>query len=182
LIAYWLNLRYGVETSSLAAIFFGIHILGAISFLAAVPLSRRIGLLNTMVFTHLPASFMLILVPFMPSLGLSVAVLLARSLLSQLDVPTRQSYIMAVVDPDERSAAAGLTSVVRNGAAAIAPAFAGATLAVPALGIPFIIGGSLKVVYDLAILAAFRNVRPPEESARRANVAVQPSTEPEPDD
>jgi hypothetical protein len=102
----------------------------------------------------------------MPGLEPAVAMLLARHLLSQLDVPTRQSYTMAVVDPDERAAAAGLTSVARNAAAAIAPAFAGATLAVPALGLPFLVAGGLKIAYDLAILAVFRGVRPPEETAR----------------
>jgi hypothetical protein len=102
----------------------------------------------------------------MPTLPLAIGILLARHLLSQLDVPTRQSYTMAVVDPHERAAAAGLTAVARNAAAAVAPALAGATLAVPALGLPFLVAGGLKIAYDLAILALFRGVRPPEESAR----------------
>ncbi|HEV7215612.1 MAG TPA: MFS transporter, partial [Chloroflexota bacterium] len=163
LIAYWFHLRYGVDIAALGAIFFGVNLCAALSFLAAAPLARRIGLLNTMVFTHLPSNVLLVLVALMPNAGLAIAVLLLRSLLSQLDVPTRQSYTMAVVAPEERAAAAGITSVARSAAAAAAPAFAGATLAVPALGLPFLIAGSLKIVYDLAILAIFRNIRPPEE-------------------
>jgi MFS family permease len=171
LIAYWFYLRFGVEAGGLAGIFFGTNLLAAASFLAAPPVARRIGLLNTMVFTHLPSNVLLMLVPLMPSLPLAVAVLLARSFLSQMDVPTRQSYTMAVVDPDERSAAAGLTAVARNAAAAVAPAFAGATLAVPALGLPFLVAGALKIVYDLALWALFRTVRPPEEQAPPATTA-----------
>jgi predicted MFS family arabinose efflux permease len=119
-----------------------------------------------MVFSHLPSNIMLMLVPLMPTLEAAAAMLLARHLLSQLDVPTRQSYTVAIVDPDERSAMAGITSVTRNAAAAVAPAFAGATLATPALGLPFLLAGGLKIVYDLAILAIFRKVRPPEETTR----------------
>ena len=167
LVSYWFYLRYGVETAALGGIFFGTNLLAALSYLAAAPIARRIGLLNTMVFTHLPSNVLLCLVPLMPSLELAVAVLLVRHLLSQLDVPTRQSYTMAVVDPEERAAAAGLTAVARNAGAAVAPALAGATLATPGLGIPFLIGGGLKIVYDLAILALFRNVRPPEERVGR---------------
>jgi MFS family permease len=163
LLAYWFHLRFGADVEALGAIFFGANLFTAVSFLAAVPLARRIGLLNTMVFTHLPSNFLLMLVPLMPTLELAVVMLLARQLLSQLDVPTRQSYTMAVVDPDERAAAAGLSAVARNGAMAIAPAFAGATFAVPALGLPFLIAGSLKSVYDLALFFVFRKVRPPEE-------------------
>ena len=167
LLAYWFSLRYGLETEVLGAIFFGANLFSAVSFLAAAPLARRIGLLNTMVFTHLPSNVLLMLVPLMPTLELAVVMLLARQLLSQLDVPTRQSYTMAIVDPDERAAAAGLSSVARNTASAIPSAFAGATLAVPALGLPFLLAGSLKIVYDLAMFAVFRKVRPPEELARQ---------------
>jgi len=166
LVAYWFTLRYGVDTATLGAIFFGTNLLSAISFLLAVPIARRIGLLNTMVFSHLPSNLMLMLVPLMPTFEAAAAMLLARHLLSQLDVPTRQSYTMAIVDPDERSAMAGITSVTRNAAAAVAPAFAGLTLAAPSLGLPFLLAGGLKVVYDLAILAVFRGVRPPEEQPR----------------
>ncbi len=177
LMAYWFFLRYGLETTALAGIFFGTNLLAAFSFLLAAPIARRIGLLNTMVFTHLPSNVLLLLVPFMPGLGPAVAVLLARHLLSQLDVPTRQSYTMAVVVPEERAAAAGLLAVARNAAAAVAPAFAGATLAAPALGLPFLIGGGLKIVYDLWILALFRHVRPPEERVPVARVAAAGGTD-----
>jgi MFS family permease len=166
LVAYWYSLRFGADAAALAAIFFGTNILSAFSFLAAAPIARRIGLLNTMVFTHLPSNIMLLLVPLMPSLYLAAIVFLLRSLLSQMDVPTRQSYTMALVDPDERSSAAGLTSVARNAAAAIAPAFSGATLAVPAAGLPFLLCGGLKIIYDVALFVTFRRVRPPEESRR----------------
>jgi len=170
LVAYWFHLRYGVETATLGAIFFGANLLSALSYLAAAPIAKRIGLLNTMVFTHLPSNVLLLLVPFMPSLTLAVTMLLARHLLSQLDLPTRQSYTMAVVDTDERSAAAGITAVARNTAAAVAPAFAGATLARPELGLPFLFAGALKIVYDVALLLVFRHLRPPEETARTAAV------------
>ncbi len=176
LVAYWLYLRYGVSVQTIGAIFFAANLLTAISFLAAVPLSRRFGLLNTMVFTHLPSNVLLLLVPFMPSLELAVSVLLVRYLLSQLDVPTRQSYTMAVVDPDERSAAAGFTSVARNGATALAPLFTGATLALPALGLPFLIAGSIKIIYDLSIFAVFRKIRPPEEA--QAQMAKEATSAP----
>jgi hypothetical protein len=166
LVAYWLYLRYDVDPGLLGAIFFGTNLLAALSFLAAAPLARRFGLLNTMVFTHLPSNVLLLLVPLMPTLGLAVALLLARHLLSQLDVPTRQSYTMAIVDPSERAAAAGVLSVARNAGAALGPLFAAPALAVPALGLPFLVGGGLKIVYDLAIWSVFRHVRPPEEAER----------------
>jgi MFS family permease len=168
LMAYWFHVRYDLDPAALAALFFGTNLLNSLSYLAAVPLAQRIGLLNTMVFTHLPSNVLLLLVPLMPSLPLAVAVLLARNLLSQLDVPTRQSYTMAIIPPGERAAAAGVLSVSRNAAAAAAPALAGATLAVPALGLPFLLAGGLKIVYDLSIWSVFRHVRPPEEAARLA--------------
>jgi MFS family permease len=164
LMAYWLSLRFDADTSALAGIFFGINLCAALSFLAAAPLARRFGLLNTMVFTHLPSNLMLLAVPLMPTLGLAVGLLLARHLLSQMDVPTRQSYTMAIVEPEERASAAGILSVARSAAAGIAPAFAGATLAVPALGLPFLVAGGLKVIYDLCLFATFRGIRPPEET------------------
>ncbi len=168
LMAYWFHVRYGMDPAALAALFFGTNLLNSLSYLAAVPLARRIGLLNTMVFTHLPSNVLLVLVPLMPSLPLAVGVLLARNLLSQLDVPTRQSYTMAIIPPSQRAATAGVLSVARNAAAAAAPALAGATLAVPALGLPFLLAGGLKIVYDLTIWSVFRHVRPPEETARLA--------------
>ena len=163
IVAYWFYLRYKTDLTTLGGIFFGTNLLAALSFLAAPVLARRIGLLNTMVFTHLPSNFLLILVPLMPNLDLAVVMLLARNLLSQLDVPTRQSYTMAVVDPDERAASAGILSVARNSGAAVAPVFTGAILAAPALGLPFLLAGGLKIVYDLWIFAVFRHVKPPEE-------------------
>jgi MFS family permease len=163
IVAYWFYLRYDTDLNQLSGIFFGINFLSALSFLAAPAIARRIGLLNTMVFTHLPSNLLIILVPLMPSLQLAVVVLLARHLLSQMDVPTRQSYTMAVVDRDERAAAAGMLSVARNSGAAVAPLFTGVILASPALGLPFLLAGGLKVVYDLAIFAVFRRVKPPEE-------------------
>ena len=168
IVAYWFYLRFNTDLNLLGGIFFGTNLLAAFSFLAAPGIARRIGLLNTMVFTHLPSNFLLILVPLMPNLELAVVMLLARNLLSQLDVPTRQSYTMAVVDPDERAASAGVMSVARNVGAAIAPVFTGTVLAAPSLGLPFLLAGGLKIIYDLWIFALFRHVRPPEEQARHA--------------
>jgi len=172
LLALWFYLRYGTDVGELGAIFFGTNLLAALSFLAAPALARRFGLLNTMVFTHLPSNVLLLLVPLMPRVELAVAVLLVRYLLSQLDVPTRQSYTMAIIPPADRAAAAGIFSVTRSAAAAVAPAFAGVTLAVPTLGLPFVLAGTLKIAYDLTIFAVFRGVRPPEESARARAVPV----------
>ena len=163
IVAYWFYLRYGTDLKVLGGIFFGINFLSALSFLAAPAISRRIGLLNTMVFTHLPSNFLILLVPLMPNLELTVVMLLLRNLLSQLDVPTRQSYTMAIVDPEERAASAGILSVARNGGAALAPLFTAAILASPAIGLPFLVAGGLKVIYDLWIFAVFRKVKPPEE-------------------
>ena len=163
IVAYWFYLRYETDLNTLGGIFFGTNLLAALSFLAAPAIARRFGLLNTMVFTHLPSNVLLLLVPLMPNLELAVVVLLIRNLLSQLDVPTRQSYTMAVVDPDERAASAGILSVARNAGAAIAPLFTGPILAVPSLGLPFLLAGGLKIIYDLWIFAVFRKVKPPEE-------------------
>ena len=163
IVAYWFYLRYRLDLKVLGGIFFGTNMLAALSFVAAPAIARRFGLLNTMVFSHLPSNFLLLLVPLMPNVQLAVAVLLLRHLLSQMDVPTRQSYTMAVVDPGERAAAAGVLSVARNAGAAIAPLFTGAILAAPALGLPFLLAGGLKVIYDLVIYAVFRRVKPPEE-------------------
>jgi MFS family permease len=164
IIAYWFYLRYKTDLNALGGIFFGTNLLAALSFLAAPAIARRFGLLNTMVFTHLPSNVLLLLVPLMPNLELAVVMLLVRNLLSQLDVPTRQSYTMAVVDPEERAASAGILSVARNGGAALAPLFTGAVLAVPSLGLPFLLAGGLKVIYDLWIFALFRHVKPSEEA------------------
>ena len=164
IVAYWFYLRYETDLNTLGGIFFGTNLLAALSFLAAPAMARRFGLLNTMVFTHLPSNVLLLLVPLMPNLELAVVMLLVRNLLSQLDVPTRQSYTMAVVDPDERAASAGILSVARNASAALAPLFTGPILAVPSLGLPFLLAGGLKIIYDLWIFAVFRKVKPPEEA------------------
>ena len=164
-VAYWFYLRFGVDAGTLGSIFFWANILGGASALLASRLAARIGLITTMVATHLPSNVLLMLVPLMPTLSLAIAVLLARFSISQMDVPTRQSYIMAVVKPEERSAAAGLTGVARTTGAAIPPVFVGLMFAQPALmHLPFFIAGGLKSVYDLLLYRAFVSVRPPEES------------------
>ena len=164
LMAYWFNLQYGVEPGVLGLIFFAANMLAAVSSLSAARFARRFGLVNTMVFTHLPSNVLLILVPLMPNLQLAVAVLLLRFSLSQMDVPTRQSYVMAVVDPDERSAAAGVTGIARTTGAALSPALSAPLVASASLAaVPFYLAGGLKIVYDLLLYRAFRTVRPPEE-------------------
>jgi MFS family permease len=168
LLALWLFERFGLSLATAGAIFFWTGLLSALSYLAAVPIARRIGLVNTMVFTHLPANVCLVLVPFAPSLGPAIALLLVRSALSQMDVPTRTSYVMAVVTPAERAAAASVTAVPRSLAAAASPMLAGSLLAVSGFGWPLVIGGGLKITYDLTLLVMFRKVGPPEESTDRA--------------
>jgi len=167
LMAYWFHVRFGVEPAVLGAIFFGANLLSAVSSLTAARIAARFGLINTMVFTHIPSNLLLILVPLMPTLPLAVLVLLLRFTLSQMDVPTRQSYVMAVVDPDERSAAAGITGVARTTGAAISPSIS--TVLVASAGyaaLPFYLAGGLKIAYDLLMYREFRAVRPPEEQAR----------------
>lgn len=161
LMALWLFQRLSLPATG--AIFFLTGILSGGSYLVAVQISKRIGLVNTMVFTHLPSSLCLLLIPFMPSLGPVIALLLIRSGLSQMDVPTRTSYVMAVVSPGERAAAAGVTAVPRSLAAAASPMLAGSLLAMSGFGWPLLIAGALKIVYDMLLLAMFRKVRPPEE-------------------
>ena len=164
IIAYWFHQKFGLDAGALGALLFGANILAGISALSAARLARKFGLLNTMVFTHLPSNILLMLVPFMPNVWLAVAVLLVRFSISQMDVPTRQSYTMAVVAPDERSAASGVTTIARSVGAAIAPALSGQLLAMPAfISAPFLIAGGLKVVYDLALFQQFRAHKPPEE-------------------
>ena len=154
--AYWFYLRFGVKPATLGMIFFWANVLAGVSALLATRLAARFGLVKTMVFTHLPSNVLLVLVPLMPNLPLAILVLLARFSISQMDVPTRQSYVMAVVRPDERSAAAGITGVARTTGAAIAPVFAGWMFARPSLiSLPFFIAGTLKIVYDLLLYRAF---------------------------
>jgi MFS family permease len=165
LAAYWFHLRFGVDAGTLGGIFFLANVLAGISALLASRLAARIGLVTTMVVTHLPSNVLLILVPLMPTLPLAIAMLLIRFSISQMDVPTRQSYLMAVVAPSERSAAAGIAGVARTTGAAISPLFVGAMFARPWLmNVPFYIAGTLKILYDLLLYRAFVSVRPPEET------------------
>jgi predicted MFS family arabinose efflux permease len=157
MVAYWFHIRFGVDAGTLGSIFFGANILAGISSLLAIKIASRIGLINTMVFTHIPSNVLLCLVPFMPNLSLAVFVLLLRFSISQMDVPTRQSYTMAVVAPDERSAASGVTSIARSIGAAISPALSGVFLASPVLlSAPFFVAGGLKIVYDLLLYRSFQ--------------------------
>ncbi len=158
LLAYWFHVRFGVGAAMLGVLFFGTNLLSAVSFLAASRVADRFGLLNTMVFTHLPSNVLLLLVPLMPSFPLAAAVLLARHILSQMDVPTRQAYTMALVAPEERPAAAGFTTSVRAIAQSCAPALSGLALRTAGSGIPFAIAGGLKILYDLSLYARFRRV------------------------
>ncbi len=162
--AYWFYLRFGVKPAGLGAIFFWANVFAGISALAATRLAARIGLIRTMVVTHLPSNILLILVPLMPNLSLAVLVLLLRFSISQMDVPTRQSYTMAVVPPEERSAAGGFTGVARTTGAAVSPLLAGFLFARPSLiSTPFFIAGTLKIIYDLLLYRQFVAMRPPEE-------------------
>lgn len=164
IVAFWFHRRFGVDPALLGGIFFGANLLAGVSALAAASLARRIGLIKTMVFTHLPSNLLLMLVPLMPTLPLAIGVLLLRFSISQMDVPTRQSYTMAMVAPEERSAASGVTGVARTIGAGVSPAFTGLLLANPALlGAPFMIAGGIKVIYDLLLFISFQAVRPPEE-------------------
>jgi MFS family permease len=166
-MAYWFYVRFHADPATLGGIFFGANLLAGVSALAAAWIARRIGLIRTMVFTHVPSNLLLILIPFMPTLPLAVAVLLLRFAISQMDVPARQSYTAAVVHPDERSAAAGITGVARTTGAALAPVLTGLLLGNPALAdAPFVVAGALKLVYDGLLYRLFRGIIPPEESAR----------------
>ena len=164
ILAYWFHVRFGVEPALLGAIFFGANLLAGLSALSAARLADRFGLINPMVFTHIPSNILLILVPLMPSLPLAIGLLLLRFSISQMDVPTRQSYTMAVVSPEERSAAAGITGVARTVGASLSPVVTGPLLASPALlSLPLMLAGVLKIVYDLLLYRSFRAHRPPEE-------------------
>jgi MFS family permease len=162
LVAYWFHVRFGVPSSILGAIFFGANIFAGVSALAAARIADRFGLINTMVWTHIPSNLLLMLVPLMPNLALAIGVLLARFSISQMDVPTRQSYTMAVVLPEERSAAAGITGVARTTGAAFSPMLAATLLGTPWLNVPFFLAGGLKIVYDLLLYRRFRRLQTPE--------------------
>ena len=164
IVAYWFHIRFGASLSVIGAIFFGANLLAGISALASARVAARIGLINTMVFTHIPSNILLILIPFMPSLPWAIALLLLRFSISQMDVPPRQAYTMAVVAPDERSAAAGVTGIARSIGAGISPAIAGILLSNPVfLSAPFIFGGALKIVYDLMLYRSFRKHVPRDQ-------------------
>ena len=164
LLALWFHQRFGLDIAELGAVFFGANVLAGFSALAAARIAARIGLINTMVVTHLPSNGLLCLVPLMPNAALAVAILLVRASISQMDVPTRQSYTIAIVDPDERAAAAGVTGIARSVGASVSPALSGALMAVPGLSnLPFFIAGLLKIAYDLLVYRGFRSVRAPEE-------------------
>jgi len=168
IVAYWFHLRWGLSPATLGVLFFWAGLLSGLSLLAASWLARRFGLLNTMVFTHLPSNLLLVLVPLAPVAWLAVLLFLARMSVSQMDVPTRKSYTMAVVDPDERTATAGITNVARTAASAVSPVLSGAAIGVGALALPFLVAGGLKILYDGLIYLAFRDVHPPEEQGRLA--------------
>jgi len=160
LLAYWFHLKFGVAPGLLGGIFFGANILAGVSALSASQFASRIGLVNTMVLTHIPSNVLLILVPLMPNATLAIIVLLLRFAISQMDVPTRQSYTMAVVHPDERSAAAGVTGVARTIGAGLSPVLAGTLLASASLlSVPLLLAGTLKIVYDLMLYRSFKSIK-----------------------
>ena len=163
LLALWLYERFGLSVSTTGAIFFATKLCSALSYFLAVPLARRFGLINTMVFTHLPANILLILTAFAPTIEVAFLLLILRGLLSEMDSPTRSSYVMAVVRPEERPAAASVTAVPRSLAAAVAPLLSGWLFTVTLFGWPLVIAGALKAIYDLALLWQFSKVKPPEE-------------------
>jgi len=166
-VAWWLHQKFGAGEGLIGAVFMGANVLAGLSALWAASLARRFGLVNTMVFTHLPSNVLLLLVPLMPTMWLAVGVLFLRFSISQMDVPTRQSYTMAVVDPDERAAAAGVTGIARTIGSSLSPLLAAPLYAVPALaGVPFYVCGLLKIGYDLALWRAFSKAPPPEEAGR----------------
>ena len=163
-VAYWFALRFGVGADVIGPLLFAGNVLAALSYLVAERVAARIGLLRTMVFTHLPSNVLLCLVPFMPTFALAAAVLLARFALSQMDVPTRQAYTLSLVPAHDRARAAGVTAAVRPAAASVAPILTGVAFQFAGLGLPFVLAGGIKIVYDLMLLATFRNVsvaRPP---------------------
>ena len=163
-IAYWLHARFGVGASLLGPVFAAVAVLQSLSYEVSARLANRIGLINTMVFTHIPSSLLLVTVAFAPTFPIAAALFLLREGLVEMDVPTRQSYVMAVVAPEERTFASGVTHLVRMGAWAVAPSFAGLLMQGVSMAVPLVIGATLKIGYDIALYAAFRRVRPPEEA------------------
>ena len=163
IVAFWFYSKFGADLSVLSYIFSVAGVLTAISFLVATKIASKIGLINTMVFTHIPSNILLILLAFAPNFSVAILLYLARMGLSQMDVPTRQSYIVSIVNENERVAAASITNTSRNVAQAVSPSLAGAVIQVLSLSTPFIIGGILKIAYDIGMFANFRKIKPPEE-------------------
>jgi MFS family permease len=167
IVSFWFFTKFGVELATLSYILSIAGVLTAFSFLVAAKIADKIGLINTMVFTHIPSNILLILVAFAPTLPLAIVLYLARMALSQMDVPTRQSYIVAVVEENERTAAAGITNISRNIAQSVSPSLAGYILqSVLFLSAPFVLGGVLKIIYDVALYFNFKNKKPPDEEKR----------------
>ena len=175
-VAYWFTIRFHADPGTLGTVFFAANLLSGFSGLVAARLANRFGLINTMVFTHIPSNVLLILVPLMPTFELAIAILLMRFAISQMDVPTRQSFVASVVAPDERAAASGVTNVFRSCGTMLAPALAGIMLASPkTLSLPFFVAGGLKIVYDLTLLAMFRRTLPADEPLFATSYSTQKS-------
>lgn len=166
LVAFWFRTQFGTSAETLGLVFFGVGLLQSGSFLVASRLADRIGLVNTMVFTHIPSNLLLAAIPLAPNAGVAIVLLLARHALSQMDVPARQSYVVAVVDPEERTAAAMFTNTSRSVAQAVSPSISGPAMQAAGAGVPFFLGAGLKIVYDVLLYLQFRGVRTPEEAAR----------------
>lgn len=162
-MAYWFNLRFGASFDALSDVFAAVNLIIAISLMLTPVIAKRIGVIRTMVFTHLPSNILLLLIPFAPTFTLAVVILLMRQSISQMDVPTRQSYVMAVTSPEERPQAAAITGIGRSVATSSSPWLSGAMLQYAALGLPFIFGGVMKSIYDIVLLLRFDKVKPPEE-------------------
>jgi len=163
LVSWFFFERFGVSATVIGLLFFGARLMNAVSHLGAAWLAARIGLVNTMVFTHIPSSLLLLTVPLAPTFAIAAILFLLREGLVEMDVPTRQSYVMAMVKPEERTFASGVTHLVRLGGWAVAPAFAGWLMQAVALGAPLVVGATMKIGYDLALWASFRKLKPPEE-------------------
>jgi MFS family permease len=162
-LAYWFDVKFGVSPLTLGSIFFGANLLAGVSSLAAAALAKRFGLINTMVWTHAPSNLLLLFVPLMPTLPLAAGALLLRSSISQMDVPTRQSYVMGVVEPSERSAASGVTTFARSIGSSLAPTLTGWMLGASLLSLPFFLAGGLKLIYDFSLYRSFIKMKPTEE-------------------
>jgi predicted MFS family arabinose efflux permease len=167
IVSFWFFTRFGADLTTLSYIFSIAGVLTAFSYIAAAKIADKIGLINTMVFTHIPANILIIGVAFAPTLSVAVILYLLRMALSQMDVPTRQSYVVAVVREEERTSAAGITNISRNVTQAISPSLVGVFIQSLSLSAPFVIGGALKIAYDIALFLNFRNVKPSEERGQK---------------